>query len=338
MLPRRPLLAWLGGHLPVGPELVVTRISTGHSNEMFRLEMPGQVWLLRRPPRTANAPGAHSMAREFRVLRALRGSGVPHPEALVHCEDPEVVGAPFLVLSFVTGFAPTLPLPAPFTGDVAGQREMAGALVDALAAVARFDWRPAGLDGFGRPDGFLDRQVDRWLGQLARYRTRDLPWLDELSGWLRARQPARPVTGLLHGDYTWSNVMFAPDRPGRVAAVVDWEQSTVGDPLLDLGQLTGLWYEQGEDAGGRDPRALFCQLPGNLTRRELVERYARASGLPVDDIAFYQALALFKLACILEGGWARFRAGASDDPGHRNFERRVPALLARAATFAGLRA
>ena len=336
LVPLIPLRRWLAGRLPVEDDLTVERVSTGHSNEMFRLRTGPHGWLLRRPPQVRAAASAHNMAREFRLLSALDRSDVPHARALALCEDAEVIGAPFLVQSFVSGFPPTLPLPEPFTDDVAARRELAFGLVEALAAVARFQWRDAGLDGFGRPDGFLDRQVDRWLGQLAKYRTRELPWLDELATWLRSHQPAHSPAGLMHGDYTWSNVIFAAGRPGRVGAIVDWELATIGDPLIDIGWLLGLWLEQGEEAHGRDPRTLFCQLPGNPTRAELLARYAEVSPLPTGDIDYYQVLALFKLCCIIEGSWYRFQTGQSDDPAHASFERRIPALLTRAARIAGI--
>lgn len=335
-VPVDKLASWLAPRLDLDGPVRARRVSTGHSNEMFRVTSGQRTWLLRRPPRVDNAPGAHNMAREYRLLSALHGSGIPHPEALALCESPDVIGTPFLLLEYVEGFAPRLPLPRPFHNDPQAQREMCFDMVAALARLAAFDWQGAGLDGFGRPVGFLERQVDRWLGQLAKYRTRELPWVDELADWLQQRVPVSAPTGLIHGDYTWSNVMFAPDRPGRVAAIVDWEQATIGCPLLDIGYLLGLWYEPGEEATGRDPATLFCQLPGNPTRNELLEHYATHSGLAVDDIGFYQVLALFKLSCIIEGSYARHISGRSDDPVHASFKQRVPALLLRAATFAGL--
>lgn len=328
------LEAWWRAHLSAAGPLHLEPLGGGHSNAMFRVTDGVDRWVLRRGPRVRTSATAHDVGREHRVLTALRDTAVPHPRTLALCPDADVIGAPFLVLEQVDGFAPGLPLPAPFTDDAAAQREMAFSLVDALAALASTDWRAIGLEGFGRPVGFLDRQVDRWLGALEKVRTRSVPHLDEVAGWLRDRRPAHPVTGLMHGDYTWNNVLFAPERPGRVAAIVDWEQSTIGDPLLDLGWLTGLWYEHGEDPQGRDPNTMFCLLPGLPTRVELVERYAGSSGLPVDDIAYYQVLALFKLTCIIESHWYRYQRGESADPTHATFEIRVPVLAARAAAIA----
>jgi aminoglycoside phosphotransferase (APT) family kinase protein len=336
LVPREPLLRWLSTRLPLEAEVSISRVSTGHTNEMFRIVSGQDAWLLRRPPRVALARGAHDMSREFRLLSALRGSSVPHADAVLVCDDSDVIGVPFMIQRFVDGFAPRLPLPEPFTSDAEAQREMAFAMMDELANLARFDWQGNGLSDFGRPDGFLDRQVPRWRSQLDKYRSRDLPYLEEVAGWLMAHRPARSPVGLMHGDYTWSNVMFGHGRPGRVAAIVDWEQSTIGDPLLDLGYLMGLWQEHGEDAHGRDPNSLFCMLPGNASREEMFQRYALSAPYVPERVEYYQVLALFKLGCIMEGSYYRHRNGTSDDPVHATLKTRVPSLFRRAARIAGV--
>lgn len=336
LVPREPLLRWLSTRLPLEAEVSISRASTGHTNEMFRIVSGPHAWLLRRPPRVVLARRAHDMAREFRLLSALRGSSVPHADAVLVCDDSDVIGAPFMIQRFVDGFAPRLPLPEPFTSDIGAQREMAFAMIDELANLARFDWQGNGLGDFGRPEGFLDRQVPRWRSQLDKYRSRELPGLAEVAGWLVAHQPAWSPVGLMHGDYTWSNVMFGHGRPGRVAAIVDWEQSTIGDPFLDLGYLLGLWQEHGEDAYGRDPSSLFCMLPGNASREEMLQRYALTAPFVPESAEYYQVLALFKLGCIMEGSYYRHRNGTSDDPMHATLETRVPSLFRRAARIAGV--
>jgi aminoglycoside phosphotransferase (APT) family kinase protein len=330
-LPR--LEAWLAANLGM-VDVDITRVSSGHSNEMFKLRTPHEVCMLRRPPAAIATASASQMAREFRVLRALEGTGVPHPRALALCEDATVVGAPFLVLAWIDGFAARLPLPTPFDGDPDARREMAFSMIDALAQVGGVDWRAAGLEGFGKPEGFLERQVSRWMQQLDQYRTRDIPRLDEVASWLGAHTPSAWSSGLMHGDFQERNVMFAPDRPGRVAAVVDWDSATIGAPLLDLGWLLGLWDEPGEESPGRDESAMFSTLPGMPRRRELVDRYEDATGRDARDLPYYVVLGLFKLACIIEGSYHRWRTGRSDDPYHGRFEVRVPALVARAAAVA----
>jgi aminoglycoside phosphotransferase (APT) family kinase protein len=221
-------------------------------------------------------------------------------------------------------------LPAPFEGvDVA--RSCARVLVEALVGIHAFDWRVGGLHDFGRPDGYLERQVPRWLGQLERYRTRALPEVDEAGRWLAANVPTMQPPTVIHGDYKLDNLLLAPALPVEVAAVVDWEQSTIGDPLVDLGWLLGLWAEPGDEAFlvGASPFA-GLEVP---TRAEMAEWYAREAGRDLQHLAFYCVLGLFKLACVMEGSYARFRAGTSDDAAFAGLELGVPALARRALDF-----
>jgi aminoglycoside phosphotransferase (APT) family kinase protein len=325
------LAAWLDERgLGVGESLGVERITSGASNEVFVLRRAEHEWVLRRPAAGSGAK-ADVMSREFRVLTALEGTPVPHPAPLALCDDVEVIGAPFYVMARVDGFAPRIPLPAPFETDPSARHTMGVALVDALAALARVDWRAGGLDGFGRPDGYLDRQVDRWLGQLARVRSRDLDDVDLVATWLRAHTPPLGEAGILHGDYQLANVMIGHDLPVRVAAVVDWEQSTIGEPLVDLGWLLALWDEPGEEPvrGGDEVRV--NQQDGFPTRAELAERYSASTGRALDHLGWYEVLALFKLGCVLEGAYARFAAGTSTNPAHARLEHMVPNLFRSAA-------
>ena len=243
--------------LAPGAPISVTRITTGHSNEVFRVERGDLVAVLRRPPRTPLSPTAHDMAREFRVLQALHDPAgwhgerpVPVPEPIACCTDVDVIGAPFyLDASRSTASSCARRCRRCSRADPERRaRRAAFALVDALAGIHRFDWRAGGLDGFGRPDGYLERQVPRWLGQLERYKTRPLPDVDEAGAWLAARVPPAQPPGVIHGDYKLDNVMLAPRLPVELVAVVDWEQSTIGDPLVDLGWLLGLWAEPGDAA------------------------------------------------------------------------------------------
>ena len=305
--------AWIGDRLPTGA-FSIERSSTGASNEMFEVRRGEQVWILRRPPLHKVAPGAHDMAREFRVLTALEGTEVPHPSPVLLCEDEAVIGAPFYLMERIDGFTPRDPLPAPFDVDGGSRREMAFALIDGIAAVARVDWRARGLEGFGKPDGFLERQVSRWLSQLARYRTRDIPGLDEVAGWLQANRPVMGKPAIIHGDYQFINVMLAPEPPARLAAIVDWEQSTIGDPLLDLAWVLAGWSEDGEAL--RFGSKYLTDRRGFPSRRELADRYEQQTGRDLTRLPWYVVLALFKLACILEGSYHRFVTGNSDNPLH----------------------
>lgn len=325
-----------------GEPVTVERITTGHSNEVFRVTRGARTLVLRRPPRTPLSPTAHDMAREFRVLSAFHdpagwastsASPVPVPTPVACCTDAAVLGAPFYLMEPVDGVVVRDRLPPPLDSSSDAPRACAFALVDALAGIHAFDWQAGGLDGFGRPDGYLDRQVPRWLGQLARYKTRDLPEVDEAGAWLAAHTPAMQPPGVIHGDYKLDNVMYAPRVPVELVAVVDWEQSTVGDPLVDLGWLLGLWIEPGEPASlaGGSPFPPGADVP---TRAELTNRYATHTGRDLTHLDFYCVLGLFKLACVMEGSYARFRAGTSDDSYFASLEHGVPALARRALEFA----
>jgi aminoglycoside phosphotransferase (APT) family kinase protein len=328
------LAAWMDAQvLPAGGAVEVERITTGHSNEVFRVRRGDRVWILRRPPRTPLSPTAHDMAREFRVLRALHGSPVPVPHPVALCTDPEVIGAPFYLMNEVNGVVVRDTMPRPLDGDAGAPRACAYALVDALAAIHAFDWQRGGLDGFGKPAGYLERQVPRWIGQLERYQTRPLPDVDEAGRWLTDHTPPMQPPAVIHGDYKLDNVMFAPRLPVQLVAVVDWEQSTIGDPLVDLGWMIGLWLDPGErpSMATVSPFAPGADLP---TRAELVDRYASATERDLSQLAFYCVLGLFKLACVMEGSYARFKAGTSDDAYFAALEVGVPALAQRALEFA----
>jgi len=327
------LATWLGDRLgdpaePLTAEPLGTDLGLG--NALFELRRGDRVWVLRRPPAVLNDKSASNMTREYRILTALDGSAVPHPTAQVLCEDPGVIGAPFLIMDKIVGFTPGFVLPEPFASNPEHRRGIAEAYVDALVDLAAVDWRARGLGDLGRPDGFLERQVARWLAQLDRYRLRELPELEFVTEWLEQNRPEMSAPAIIHGDYSPFNVMVAPDLPPRLAAVIDWDTGTIGDPLLDLGHLLARWTEPGEEpilqeqAGGPD---------GYPTRAELAQRYADRSGRDVSALPYYQCLALFKLAVILEGTYARKRAAGVPDAANMMAEL-VPRLTRGAAAFA----
>jgi aminoglycoside phosphotransferase (APT) family kinase protein len=318
----------------LGSDVVVTElvpISVGASNRMYRAETGDGPVILRVPPQHKASPTAHDVSREFRVLRALDTTDVPHPKALALSADTAAFGTGFLVMEFIEGFNLRADRADPLGLSPAERGECALAAVDALADLAGVDWQTAGLSGYGRPDGFLARQVQRWSSQLDAYRVRDLPGLDHLAQWLQRNQPTHSRAAIMHGDFTYMNVMFAPSRPATVAAIVDWEQSTIGDPLLDLGWLVGLWSHPGEDSAATPPGVPWVtQLPGMPNRSQVIDRYCAQTGLDSVPIDFYQTLALFKLAVVLEGNYAKFHRGISRSQHHADFEWMVPALIATA--------
>jgi aminoglycoside phosphotransferase (APT) family kinase protein len=311
------LAAWMDDQdgLPGrGEPLEVRRVSSGASNDIFEVERGGEVLMLRRPPRVGREQSDEIMLREARVLAALNGTPVPHPTFRAVCADPSVLGATFYLMERVEGFTPMRELPEPFRSDPALRREMGFQLVEAAGHLANVDWRAAGLEGFGRPEGFHERQADRWLAHLAGYErlegyeVRDLPGLHDAADWLRAHPPEHWEPGISHGDYQFANVMFAPEAPARLVAIVDWEMATVGDPLLDLAWVINTWKDPDEDGSG----AYTQPWSGFPSRAELLERYAAVTGRDLSRMDYYVILAGFKLGILLEGHWARQVAGVND--------------------------
>jgi aminoglycoside phosphotransferase (APT) family kinase protein len=323
------LRRWLADTLGVAPrELQIDALrSRGDSNLMYELDAGGRQLVLRLPPTVKNDRSAHDVLREYRMLEALEQTDVPHPAPVLACDDERVAGRPFYVMGFVDGFSPSPPAPSPWSESEDVRRDLGLRAAEALADLSLVDYTAVGLDGFGRPDGFLARQVPRWLRQLESTSARELAGLREVGAWLdRHRPPDRPPS-IVHGDYHLRNVMFAPNPPGHVVAIVDWEMSTIGDPMLDLGALLGTWSEPGEEVF---MNASMTDWPGMATRTEIAAAYERRVGRPLEHLQYYMALALFKLACILEGSYARLLAGASEHTGHRTYETLVPAMVRRA--------
>ncbi|HUZ10920.1 MAG TPA: phosphotransferase family protein [Acidimicrobiales bacterium] len=330
-LPR--LEDWIGDRLPgAGARLTAERMGEGNgiANALFLLRRDGHEWVLRRPPPVKNHPTASDTGREWRILNALKGTPVPHPTPRLFCEDPAVLGATFMIIDRIHGFTPGVGLEPPFDTDPGARRDLAMAYVDGIVELAGVDWVAGGLEGLGRPEGFLERQVGRWVGQLDGYRTRDLPEEPFLCEWLESNRPTMSPAAILHGDYSPFNVMVAPGTPARLAAIIDWDTGTIGDPLLDIGHLLARWTEPGEEPVLGPPAGGVESYP---SRKEMAARYAERTQRDLSALAYYEALALFKLGVILEGTFARARAAgvpAEENP----MARSVPALFRTAAAFA----
>jgi aminoglycoside phosphotransferase (APT) family kinase protein len=272
------------------------------------------------------------MAREYRVLSALAGTGVPVPMTYALCEDEDVNGAPFYVMEKVEGViyrdgASLAVL------DAADAARLSKELVDVLARIHTVDYEAVGLGDFGHPDGYLERQVRRWSEQWERSKTRELPEVDELAARLRAAIPESPPPTIVHGDYRLDNTMLAPDDPGTIVAVLDWEMATLGDPLADVGLLL-LYYGRPETQFVATGGAAFATNPGFLRRDELIERYAKQSGRSVEHLDFYEVLAMYKLAIIVEGIHARFLKGKTLGEGFDQFGETVTLLVRSALDIA----
>jgi aminoglycoside phosphotransferase (APT) family kinase protein len=334
LIDRERLARWMDAQkLPGAGEPLEARFVTGGaSNELFEIRRGAARMALRRPPRKVPKGRNETMLREYRVLAALADTDVPHSRVLAACDDPDVLGACFYVMEFVDGWScmSTDGWPAPFDADLEARKGLAHELVDAIARLARVDWRARGLEGFGRPEGFHERQVDRWLAHLAACKFRELPGIDEAATWLRSHKPRAYRPGIIHGDYQFANVMFHHGAPARMAAIVDWEMATIGDPLLDLAWVIMGWPNPDEDrtTGG------YVDYTGMPTREELLDRYSKRSGLPVDEMDYYVILGRFKLAIVLEAGYARFVQGGADNPKMAMFGDVVLDLARRAGELA----
>ncbi|MFD3454089.1 phosphotransferase family protein [Streptomyces sp. NPDC058691] len=296
-------------------------IEGGRSNLTYAVSDGTARWVVRRPPLGHVLATAHDMGREHRVISALRDTPVPVPGAVLLCEDPEVLGAPFYVMDFVDGTPFRTEKQLTELGPERTRAIVLG-LVDTLVALHAVDPAEAGLADFGRPDGFLERQLRRWGKQLAASRSRDLPGIDELAAALGRRLPASGPPAVVHGDYRLDNVLVGSDD--TIRAILDWEMSTLGDPLTDLGLL--LMYGELRPTPGT-PVSVTGGAPGHPSAAELVERYAAGSGRDVSSVAWYTAFAYFKLAVILEGIHYRFTLGQTVGAGFDRIGAIVPAFI-----------
>jgi len=300
------LQRWMDARgLGEGPLENVQTIAGGTQNLLLRFERSGSGYVFRRPPQHKRANSDETMRREARVLSALAGSGVPHPELIAAEPDPGVLGAAFYLMQPIEGFNPTLGLPGAYSAD-GWHHAMGLSMADGIAALAAVDHRAVGLADLGRSEGWAERQVGRWRKQLDSYSELSgypgprIPGVDEVGRWLEAHRPEHVVAGLMHGDFHFGNVLMRHDRPA-LAAIVDWELVTVGDPLLDLGHLLATWPQQGS--------AVSVDASGLPSVDEVIERYASRSPRPVDDLAWFRVLACYRLGLILEGTHARAFAG-----------------------------
>lgn len=290
----------------------VELIAAGMSNLTYTVTPEGgtddDAVILRRPPTGAVLATAHDMAREHRVVSALGPTPVPVPRTLHLCTDTAVLGAPFYVMERVVGLHVVDRIPAGYADEPAQRRAIGDGLVDVLADLHAVDHVAVGLGDFGRPEGFMARQVRRWTQQWDATRDRERPGLDALAARLAQTVPTTQRNGIVHGDFRLDNCLLDPQAPGRVRAVLDWEMSTLGDPLADLGMLHVYWPQAGEEAVAG--QSTVTALEGFPTRAEVAARYAERSGLDLSDLPWYVAFAYFKFAAIVAGIVARSAAGA----------------------------
>ena len=293
-----------------GDPLETRPVSGGYQNDIHELKREGLHCVIRIPPAKAPADRDSGILREWRIIEALDGTEVPHTEAVAVCDDPSVLGRTFYLMGWIEGWSPLRPdgWPAPFDADLEARKGLGYQLVEGIALLSKVDWRAKGLEGFGRPDGFHERQVDRWTAFFERIKGREVPGFEEAAAWLRAHKPIDYIPGLMHGDYAFTNVMFKDGAPAQLAAIIDWEMGTVGDPKIDLGAV--IWNWPPDPMADDADNAAYVDMRGMPTRDEVLQHYSSVSGRQVDDIDYYVILAQWKLAVVLEQGYQR----RGDDP------------------------
>ncbi len=314
-LDARALGAFLREKIPgmeADPE--VEQFPSGHSNLTYLLCAGGREWVLRRPPFGAKGIRAgHDMGREFRILSRLHAVYPPAPRPLVFCEDEGVMGVPFYVMERKKGIILRKDPPAGLPLDADTMGRLCGSLVDNLVAIHRIDYNAVGLGDLGRPEGFLTRQVEGWAARYEKARTDPIPEVEPVVRWCTENVPPSPAPSLIHNDYKFDNVVLDPGDLTRIIGVLDWEMSTVGDPLLDLGVMLSYWIQRDDPAELQMIRTLPTNLEGVCTRQEILDRYARASGRDVSHSVFYYAFALFKMAVIAQQIYYRYAKGFTRD-------------------------
>ena len=327
-----PLIEFLDAHGLGSGEIEIAPLGEGHSNVTYAVRRDGAEVVLRRPPRGPLPPSAHDVLREARVLAALAGRARV-PAVLAVCEDPAVIGAPFYVMERVQGHVITSAIP-PALDTPGDRRRMGEDLVDALVEVHAVDWRAVGLEGFGKPTGYLERQVRRFLGLWEHNRTRNIPAVESVGEWLKEHVPESGPATIVHGDYRLGNTMMARDAPARLVAIFDWEMATIGDPLADLGYLCTLWVDRNDPTGNMFELSRVTRERGFPLRDELIARYEERSGRAMTDIRWYRTLALWKSIVFMEGNYKRAMQGSTDDPYLKGFGDGVIQLAQRAEALA----
>ena len=327
-----PLTAFLDEHGLGSGEPEFEAIGDGHSNVTFAVTRGDAEFVLRRPPRGPLPPSAHDVSREARVLTAIEGHARV-PKVLAACSDESVIGAPFYVMEKVPGHVVTTEVPAALD-TLEDRRRMGEELIDALVEVHAVDWQAVGLEGYGKPTGYTERQVRRFTGLWEHNKTRDIPQVDMVGGWLASNLPDSPPATIVHGDFRLGNVMFALDGPARLSAIFDWEMGTIGDPLADLGYLCTLWVSRDDPSLGMFELTGVTREDGFPLREDLIARYEERSGRSMTDIRWYQTLALWKSIVFMEGNYKRAISGATDDPYLKQFGDGVIMLAERAEAVA----
>jgi aminoglycoside phosphotransferase (APT) family kinase protein len=313
----------------------VQQFPGGHSNLTYLVRAGGREVVLRRPPFGSTVKAAHDMGREFKVLSALGPVFPKAPRVLAFCEDASVLGAPFYLMERVRGLILRSRVPEGVALPPETISRLCAALVDTLVELHGLDYAAAGLAGFGNPEGYARRQVAGWTKRYRAAQTEEVGGMDAVASWLAEHVPPPRGASLLHNDYKHDNLVLDPARPDRIVAVLDWEMSTLGDPLMDLGTTLAYWVEEGDRDELKAVAFGPTRLPGSYTRRQLGDRYTERSGRAVHDLDFYYCFGLFKIAVIVQQIYYRFRQGLTRDPRFAGLGGAVNVLAQQAARNLG---
>ena len=310
------LKAFLRKHLPgISGNLAIHQFPSGYSNLTYLLKMGDRAMVLRRPPLGTKAKTAHDMGREYRILTALKPVFPYVPRPLLYSEDLEVMGSPFYIMEQVQGIILRKEPPAGLSFSPEEMRGLCERLLDIQLELHQVDYRRVGLEDFGKPEGYVKRQVEGWSKRFRAARTVDAPDFEAVMDWIQAKMP--PDTehpAVIHNDYRFDNLVLDPENPLRIIGVLDWEMATIGDPLMDLGNALAYWVQSDDPPEMAMMRLVPTHLEGALTREEMVRRYAEKSGLSVENFDFYYCFGLFRLAVIAQQIYYRFFHGQTRDP------------------------
>jgi aminoglycoside phosphotransferase (APT) family kinase protein len=317
-----------------GPVLI-EQFPSGHSNLTYLVSIGQRELVLRRPPFGSRVKTAHDMGREYRVLSKLHSFYRLAPKVICCCEDESVLGAPFYIMEPIRGVILRRDPPPglPFSAETA--RRLSESFLDNLVALHALDYQAVGLGGLGKPQGYLERQVHGWIERYDGARTNDAPPVERLGEWMKEHMPAASSSALIHNDYKYDNLVLGPAELTRIIGVLDWEMATIGDPLADLATALAYWVDPQDSEDLQAIRWCPSTYPGSLSRAQLIERYSRASGRNVSDMAFYLTFARFKVAVIVQQIYYRYREGLTNDPRFAALGQTVEILLRAALHSAG---
>ena len=321
------LQEFLSDHLAHGGPISVEQFPNGHSNLTYCVRLGSREVVLRRPPFGSKVRSAHDMAREYRVLSKLPDVYPAAPQAILYCDDLSILGAPFYLMERIHGVIIRRDPPSgrPFPPKTA--RDLSEAFLDNLARLHRVDYAAIGLADLGKPQGYLERQVKGWIERYHNSKTHDLSEVESISAWLIERMPASQQTALIHNDYKYDNLVLDPGDITKIVGVLDWEMSTLGDPLTDLGTALAYWSDPRDPEDLQEIRSAPTTSPVTLSRAQLIERYTAAMGIGDTDMTFYLTFARFKVAVILQQIYYRYAQGLTQDERFAALPKRIRTLL-----------